>query len=342
MSSESIDPLKQVDDAATVEGAAPTTDDKRLRRYLESRDRHAKAFYDLIETMEPDVEARERVRGIFDSVFEGGLILVRNKGKVFAEEKILPSAKKDVVSQADMEAQAAIFANLEKRFDGEHNFFLGEEGSTGNPQAESVFVVDSLDGTRAYLMGYGDYSVSLAHEQDGVTDVALVYAPERGEVFFGYQGKSFHVTEDGAREVAVTPRPFGESVLYTDFSDVAESPETDASMFRFWQEIRRDGVPFKDVRYNSAAFGVPDTVTKQGNVFIGFDLERVDVAAAAYFAVSAGSRVWTSITKGRPGFILVTNGQPETDQKFLAMLQRFFPEEAASTRPVEKGKPMFE
>ncbi|TAK48359.1 MAG: 3'(2'),5'-bisphosphate nucleotidase CysQ [Xanthobacteraceae bacterium] len=51
-----------------------------------------------------------------------------------------------------------------------------------------VWVVDPIDGTRAFLAGRDDWSVSVALVQDGRPLVAAVYAPATGEFFSATKG----------------------------------------------------------------------------------------------------------------------------------------------------------
>jgi len=68
--------------------------------------------------------------------------------------------------------------------------WLSEE-TTDNPSRldkRRVFVVDPIDGTRAFLRGEDCWTVSLAVVEDGVPVVGVVYAPARDELFDACQG----------------------------------------------------------------------------------------------------------------------------------------------------------
>src|SRR3989344_357245 len=311
----------------------------RLERYTKWREDQVPKILAILTRIEPNESARQKLESIFQAVVSGAELLVREKNLVTREEKTLNNDKKDVVSNADIDSQAEVIRILELDFSD--HLFIGEEGRQGNEQSSSAFLIDSLDGTRAYMLDYDDYSMSVAHEKEGSIDFALVFMPEKGKIFFSYEGQAIYFDEDGAKRIAVHPRQFKDSLLYTDFSDITESEDIHVGMAEFWKQIRRDSPPFKEVRYNSAAFGIPDTVSKNGNAFIGFDLEKVDVAAAAYFAICGVAKVWTSITANHPGFILVTNGEQGTEAMFLSRIKELFPDEYSKAYRLTPENVMF-
>ena len=57
----------------------------------------------------------------------------------------------DPVTEADRGAEAAVRRRVSERFP-DHGF-IGEEGGEDRPDAEFVWVVDPIDGTRAFVAG---------------------------------------------------------------------------------------------------------------------------------------------------------------------------------------------
>jgi myo-inositol-1(or 4)-monophosphatase len=113
------------------------------------------------------------------------------------------SSVTDPVSQADLEAEAAIRAVLTRRRPSDR--VLGEEGATSSPLADVaqgatsaaldsisgggyLWVVDPLDGTANFLQGIPVWCVSVA-VRDGEGAVAgAVLDPLRGELFSASRG----------------------------------------------------------------------------------------------------------------------------------------------------------
>jgi myo-inositol-1(or 4)-monophosphatase len=90
------------------------------------------------------------------------------------------STPTDLVSEADVAAEAAIREVLERRRRGDR--VLGEEGGeTG--EGELRWVVDPLDGTINFLFGVPAFAVSVACEDESGGLAGVVLDVERGECF---------------------------------------------------------------------------------------------------------------------------------------------------------------
>lgn len=59
--------------------------------------------------------------------------------------------------------------------------------------AKRVFIVDPIDGTRAFMRGEDCWSVSLAVVEDGLPIAGVVYAPARDEMFMAARGQGAHL-----------------------------------------------------------------------------------------------------------------------------------------------------
>jgi len=112
------------------------------------------------------------------------------------------------VSEADIAVNDLLRERLPRPGDG----WLSEE-SENDPtrlDARRVWVVDPIDGTRAYIAGREDWSISVALTEQGRPVVAAVFAPATDELFLATggggatrNGTPIHVTAgagvDGAR-----------------------------------------------------------------------------------------------------------------------------------------------
>ncbi len=92
--------------------------------------------------------------------------------------------------------------------------WLSEESAdnTARLARSLTWIVDPIDGTRAYLARQDDWSVSVALVADGVPVVGAVFAPASGEFFFATRGRG--AVRNGA-PIAAAP---GAAV---DFSRIA-------------------------------------------------------------------------------------------------------------------------
>jgi myo-inositol-1(or 4)-monophosphatase len=69
--------------------------------------------------------------------------------------------------------------------------WLSEESrdDTARQQARHVWVIDPIDGTRAYMAGRPDWTVSAALVEDGRPVVAVLFAPVTDEMFVAVKGE---------------------------------------------------------------------------------------------------------------------------------------------------------
>jgi myo-inositol-1(or 4)-monophosphatase len=91
------------------------------------------------------------------------------------------------------EADIAVDHLLRDRLtaDTPHFGWLSEE-SVDDPSrlaARCVWIVDPIDGTRAYIAGIPEWTVAAALVEDGRPIVACVYAPAAGEFFYAVAGQ---------------------------------------------------------------------------------------------------------------------------------------------------------
>ncbi len=125
------------------------------------------------------------------------------------------------VTEADLEIDAMLRATL---CGARPDYgWLSEESADGPERLSRsrVFVVDPIDGTRAFLAGEPGFSHSLAVVEDGVPVAAAIHLPVRGTTYLAARGEG--ATKDGA-PIAPTARAMleGAEVLGTKaaFADV--------------------------------------------------------------------------------------------------------------------------
>jgi myo-inositol-1(or 4)-monophosphatase len=98
------------------------------------------------------------------------------------------SGPADLVSIADEEAEAAVRALLSAARPAYS--FLGEEsGATGSADAESMWIVDPLDGTTNFLFGCPLWGVNVALARAGRVIAGVTYLPMLDELYIAEHGK---------------------------------------------------------------------------------------------------------------------------------------------------------
>jgi len=208
------------------------------------------------------------------------------------------------VTVADRQTEERLQAFVSRRFPGVP--FLGEETSSAQGTAPASgdglrFVVDPIDGTRAFIRGLPTWSVLVGLE-DGATPVAgVAYLPAMGRLFVGARG---HGAKADGRPLRVS-----------DVDVLAEAALGHGALGQFLDAGREAVLPrlaratdtqrgFAD--FASYAFlldGRLDAVVEPG-------IAPWDVCAAAVLVTEAGGR-WSDL-RGAPtlygdGF-LATNG----------------------------------
>lgn len=79
--------------------------------------------------------------------------------------------------------------------------FLGEETGASGPTGAMRFVLDPIDGTRAFVRGLDTWSVLLGLEAEGVPSIGVAYLPAARDLFVGVRG---HGAYDNGRACRVS------------------------------------------------------------------------------------------------------------------------------------------
>src|SRR5580692_11135671 len=95
-------------------------------------------------------------------------------------------ADKSPVTEADLRCEIAIREILEARFPS-HGFF-GEETGSRNENAENLWLVDPIDGTKAFVREYPMFSTQIALMRHGEIVLGVSSAPVYGELCFAERG----------------------------------------------------------------------------------------------------------------------------------------------------------
>lgn len=102
---------------------------------------------------------------------------------------IVPEKKPDrsPVTVADREAEQIIRDYVVSAYPDAG--FLGEETGTREGSTGLRFIVDPIDGTRAFVRGWSTWSVLLGIEAEGEPVVGIAYMPADDDFFVAVQGK---------------------------------------------------------------------------------------------------------------------------------------------------------
>jgi myo-inositol-1(or 4)-monophosphatase len=199
------------------------------------------------------------------------------------------STPTDLVSDADLAAEAAIRAVLKKR--RPEDAILAEEGGASDG-GELRWLVDPLDGTVNFLFGIPAFGVSVACEDVSGTVAGLVLDPVRQEYFEAT--RSGPATLDGRQlRLGDDATPLGLAMVATGFG-------YDAGMRARQAEALKRVLPrVRDIRrVGAAALDLVWTAAGRFDAYFERGLKAWDVAAGSLVAERAGLTVRALPSRG--------------------------------------------
>ena len=117
----------------------------------------------------------------------------------------------ELVTVADIEADARIHAGLKHAFPKDAIFSEETPDSPSRLSNERVWIIDPLDGTSNFMEGGDEYSVSIGLSIHGKGILGVIYNPARDELFAGYQGRG--VTLNGSPRSVSSIKDFEQARL---------------------------------------------------------------------------------------------------------------------------------
>ncbi|RKF17277.1 inositol monophosphatase family protein [Roseovarius spongiae] len=188
----------------------------------------------------------------------------------------------DPVTVADREAEAAMRAILRKRRPDDGVF--GEEFGLQEGRSGLTWVLDPIDGTRAFLSGAPTWGVLIAVSDANGPIYGLIDQPYIGERFEGGMGRATLSGPHGARALGVRgDRPLAEATLMTTFPEVG-SPAEAAVFAAVGRQARLTRYGLDCYAYALLAAGQIDLVIEAG-------LNAYDIQAPIAVIEAAGGIV---------------------------------------------------
>ncbi len=159
----------------------------------------------------------------------------------------------DFVSEVDDAAEHAIISTLREAYPT--HGFLAEESGVHDAKADYVWVVDPLDGTTNFLHGLPQFCVSIALLHKGVPQQAVVFDPNRSELFTATRGAGAYLND---RRIRVSRVEHLQDALIGTGFPFRELGELDAylrmfrNMTRSCSGVRRPGAAALDLAWVAA------------------------------------------------------------------------------------------
>jgi myo-inositol-1(or 4)-monophosphatase len=217
----------------------------------------------------------------------------------------------DFVTQVDQAAEQAIIEIVKKAYP-DHGF-LAEESGASEGKADTVWIIDPLDGTTNFIHGFPQYCVSIGVQHRGALAHAIVYDPNRNEIFTASKGRGAFLND---RRIRVTGQTkLADALVGTGFP-FKELTRLDLytrqlqSMMRSSSGVRRAGAAALDLAY--VACGRLDAFWELG-------LAPWDMAAGVLLIQEAGGLVGD--LKGEQTFMASGDICCSTPKIFPALLE---------------------
>ena len=188
----------------------------------------------------------------------------------------------DFVTEVDLASEKEIIRVLKASYPD--HAFLGEESGLSH-QADNVWIIDPLDGTTNFLHGFPQYCISIALEQKGEITQAVIYDPNRNDLFTATKGQGAYLNQ---RRMRVSNKSkLKESILGTgfpfrDFQHLPVYLKIFEEVVRGTSGIRRPGSAALDLAYVAAGWF---------DGFFEINLSKWDIAAGGLLVTEAGGIV---------------------------------------------------
>ncbi|NTV11907.1 MAG: inositol monophosphatase, partial [Zoogloea sp.] len=158
----------------------------------------------------------------------------------------------DFVTEVDKAAEDAIVEVLRDAYP-EHSILAEESGETG-PEGDTEYqwIIDPLDGTTNFIHGFPQYAISIALARNGVVEQAVVFDPNRNELFTATKGSGAFLND---RRIRVSKRTklqdslIGTGFPYRNFSRIDSYLSIFKELTQKTAGLRRPGAAALDLAY---------------------------------------------------------------------------------------------
>jgi myo-inositol-1(or 4)-monophosphatase len=218
----------------------------------------------------------------------------------------------DPVTEADRGAEAVMRRMIKASF-SQHGI-VGEEFGNEREDAEYVWVLDPIDGTKSFIAGFPIWGTLIALMHRGRPVYGMMHQPYIGERFSGDNGSAVYRNATGRRQLQ-TRRCAGldEATCFTT-SPLLMSEADRAAFARVEREVRLS-------RYGGDCYSYCMLAAGHLDLVIESELKPYDVAALIPIVAGAGGIITT--WDGQPahnGGRIIAAGDPRVHEAAMKLL----------------------
>jgi myo-inositol-1(or 4)-monophosphatase len=235
--------------------------------------------------------------------------------------KVGVKQQNDFVTEVDRAAEATIIETLREVYPS-HAILAEESGLSAAEGAEYQWIIDPLDGTTNFIHGFPQYAVSIALAHKGVLTHAVVFDPNRNELFTASKGGGAFLNDKRIRVskcAKIEDALLGTGFPYRMFEHVDAYLAIFKEMTRRSAGVRRPGSASLDLSWLAAG---------RIDGFWEFGLSPWDMAAGALLILEAGGLVGD--LSGEGNYLATGNIVGGTPKVFAQLLQAIQPHRSAA------------
>ncbi|MEO6077486.1 MAG: inositol monophosphatase [Candidatus Andersenbacteria bacterium] len=232
----------------------------------------------------------EIIQQLIPVIEHAGAMLVRYRNDGFVTKT--KSHENDFVTTADIETDKFLRTEIGRLFPDDK--ILSEEDDTVVEEyIGRVWMIDPLDGTRAFVDGSDSFSVMIGLAVDGVPELGIMYAPLRDELYYAEKGKGAFLRKAGLdTRIHVSNISDITNARAVDYRRLKEPRELDVAVDQLGLSfIATEGT--NTLKIGKVAQGIADVVVNTNT-----DVSKWDFCAPQIVLEEAGGKV-TDI-KGNP------------------------------------------
>jgi myo-inositol-1(or 4)-monophosphatase len=195
----------------------------------------------------------------------------------------------DPVTAADRAAEVAMRTLIQRNFPS--HGIIGEEFGSERADAEFVWVLDPIDGTKSFISGLPAWGTLIALTHRGVPVLGMMHQPFVRERFMGDGARSHYRGPAGERDLMVRPcAALAEAILYTTSPRLMNAADR-ATFARVEDAVRLS-------RYGGDCYAYCMLAAGHVDLVIETEIKTYDIAPLIPIISGAGGIV--STWEGRP------------------------------------------
>lgn len=221
----------------------------------------------------------------------------------------------DPVTQADVASEAAMRSCIRSVRPGDT--IVGEEKGTSKGSSEYTWVLDPIDGTRAFISGIPVWTVLVSVSQNEVPIIGVIYQPFTQEIFVGGLGISDYIRNGFSLETSVRHcTNLKDAFLASTFPEIGTQNEHSA-----FQKVSKS---VRLTRYGLDAYAYALLASGHIDIVIESGLKLYDIQAPIALIEAAGGIVtnWTGNSASGGGQV-VASGDKRLHEKILNILGNY-------------------